>query len=253
MAKTNLFVLVGVFLFNVWSASAEVGAGACGRVFSPRFTSNVVKSTEGIIKIEESQSEFGVARELRYTEIKTKDGKEFGEMDLFNDPSDLIIGIDVNGNTQGHMYFVINNERVDGRMFFAGYTKDANWLISRGMVVRYTGLSAGDKLALANLLKAEPTVKGASCVAVACKFLFEMGPLEGISKTHVFPSKFLEVLAQNGIRGTDGKRLTPEIVVINSEARQFWNNLPSWVTVPKFIFKVLFDPYTWQGMGRKRN
>lgn len=216
-----------------------------------RFTSNVIEAIDKTVDANLFHQHTEVKRPLNYTAIKTCDGKRFSESEMFLEKSDLIIGIDVTGNTKGHMYFIINDEssgtRVDGRMFWAGYTTSTEWTISPGLIIRYTGLSPEDKLALIDLLKRDLPLKSATCVGLTCKYLLAEGPLAVDGKIHIFPSIQLQALAEHGLKGSDGQLLEPEIFTVNSEIDLFWNNLPSWQTVPKFIFKVFFDPYTWQG------
>ncbi len=195
------------------------------------------------------EKETGAKRTLRITSLKTKGGAKFSELEIFNDQSDLIIGIDITGNTQGHTYLIVNGTRVDGRMFFAAHTEmEEGWDLSNGLIVRYKNLPPENKAALLEWLNGDETLHVPTCVAAACKILFKEADFENKpSRNYWFPSKLLAHLAKTGLVGSDGKKIPAEIYTINTDVQKMWNNLPSWKSVPFFIFKVLFDPYTWQG------
>lgn len=84
------------------------------------------------------------------------------------------------------------------------------------------------------------------------KIVFEIAELAPANtKDYWFPSTFLTYIATNGLVTESGTQVKPDIYLLNSEIHMFWNGLPRWKTVPKFLLQVLFDPYTWQGLKNR--
>jgi hypothetical protein len=200
------------------------------------------------------KKETGADRTVAITALKTRDEKRLSETEIFGDTADLVIAIDVMGNTHGHTYLLINGTRVDGRMFYSPHTEvEKDWTISNGLIIRYKNLPPENREALLKWLASDEVLHTATCVEAACKILYEKAGLSNAPRKNFwFPSKLLAHLANRGITGADGKRVYPEIYTINRDARTVWDNLPNWKAVPKFIFKVFFDPYTWQGFFKKK-
>jgi hypothetical protein len=219
-----------------------------------KFTDKVIAYQPATISTREMKKETGVKRCLPYVALQTQGETLYSEMELFTDNSDLIIGVATTGNTRGHMYLIINGVRMDGRMFFAPQTEETtDWKLSKGLVIRYKNMPPENKQMLADWLATDAIVKGPSCVAVANKILYrETGFIKHDNKIHWFPSTYLKYLALHGLQGVNGERLTPEIYTLNADIHDFWNNLPTAIRVPGFIFKVLFDPYTWQGRKKAK-
>ncbi len=255
MTRMLLKNLIFVFFFM---GSAVGAIEPCHRALSSaevQFTENVVSAERFEISEEEIFKETGVRRAVEITALETKGGARFSERDIFGDEADLIIGIDVMGNTQGHTYMVVRGVRVDGRMFYAPHTEvKENWTLSQGLVIRYRRLPSANRKALFEWLESEKLIKTPTCVVAACKVLFEEAGFENPpEKNFWFPSKLLKHLLKTGLVGDSGERVYPEIYSLNRDVRAIWNNLPDWKAVPSFLLKVLFDPYTWEGFRKKKN
>lgn len=251
--------LISVFLLAIVSSLSAHGSECTGGPLGARFTTSVERCIPGHIPATEMKKNTGSAIDLDYVSIETVGQNSFSEKDIFTDSSDLIIGIDVTGNTQGHTYLIINGDRIDGRMFFAPDTiTEKEWHLSRGLILRYKNVPTENLNKLVQWVKSDQIIKTPTCVVAANIILFEKGGfrgprhvLTGRPKHYWFPSTFLKFLAKNGLVGTDGQRIHPEIYTINSDIHMFWNHLPTLYRVPTFFFKVLFDPYTWQGTEKK--
>lgn len=241
-------ILLGLLLC---APRAKAAASVCDTYFS-ELQENIRWSRDEI-SISETRKKMGAHRKLPYTKIETPNQAPFHELDIFKEPADLIVAIDVTGNTQGHTYLIIDGTRFDGRMFFAPHTVvKAGWKINRGLVIRYRHVPEENLKALVAWLESEQVMRTPTCVAAACKILYDVANFGGAPKRNYwFPSTFLKNIAQNRLIGVEGKPLEPEIYTVNSDIRLFWNNLPNWIRVPTFLFKVLFDPYTWA--GNKKN
>lgn len=220
---------------------------------TPRFTENVIQSTERTIPANEIMAQVGVNRELHMTELRTRDSQRFKESELFQgEPADLIIGFDNSGNTQGHMYLSVRGEndvmyRYDGRLFFRpqDVTKD-DFRLSPGMILRYKKIPEIHRRRLIALMESKMKIRRPTCVASAWSVLHEISHFASDSRLRPwFPGTFLKVFAQHGLVTEEGQRLTPEIYTINADAHDFWNNLPTWKRVWKFIIPVIMNPATW--------
>ncbi len=241
---------LSICLFIAQSAFAS--ASSCDTYFSE--LQELVQWTRDEISIDETRQKMGAHRNLPYTRVETPNAVPLHELDIFKEPADLIVAIDVTGNTQGHTYLIINGTRFDGRMFFAQHTvQKTDWKINRGLVIRYRHVPEQNLRALVEWLESEQVMRTPTCVAAACKILYDIASFGGAPKRNYwFPSTFLKNIAKNRLIGVDGKPLEPEIYTINADIRMFWNNLPNWIRVPTFLFKVLFDPYTWAGSKKKK-
>lgn len=230
-------------------AHSETPMDCVHRVAGLQFTSNVDGFSVRTISKEDAEKRLNVHRAFNYTVLLTKNGQNFSEQDLFNDKSDLIIGIDTEGNTQGHTYLIINDKRIDGRMFFALDTViDEGWTLSKGILLRYKNVPQETKDRLVAWLNSGKTFRTATCVATGCRLLYEIAQFQNPpDHDYWFPSKLLKHIAQTGLVTKEGVPLTPEIYALNSDITSVWNNLPNAVKVPTFLFQVLFDPYTWAG------
>jgi len=92
--------------------------------------------------------------------------------------------------------------------------------------------------------KKKEILKGATCVAVETKILFDIAKFDPIYKKRPwFPSALLNILAEKGL-SSGGAHLEPEVYLINSKIGDFWNNLPRWRNITGYIGKVLLDPRT---------
>jgi hypothetical protein len=247
-------VLVLFALSLLFTAHAAEEAAPCDEALArpdiaARFTENVESFRAVTLPLETIASEMGAKREIEVVEIRTKGGERFSERELFKEESDLIIGIDVMGNTQGHMYQVIKAVRIDGRMFFAPHTEEREgWKLSHGLLIRYKKLPQRNREALHAWLESPEILRTATCVAAACRIIYGVGGFENApNKNFWFPSRLLQHLARTGLVGDQGEKIYPEIYTLNKDVYKIWENLPSWKSVPFFIFKVLFDPYTWKG------
>jgi len=248
------YIKYSFLIFILALSFVEVQAGQCGgplRDVDALFTQNVLSAVPKQIAIENMEEKTGVSRTLEYVELRTKGEAEFSEPALFTDNSDLIIGVDVTGNTHGHMYMIINGARYDGRMFWAPSTvKKSDWRINKGLIIRYKGMPEANKQKLIEYMSAEENATHtATCVAGACTVLYQFSEF-GIDpgKLYWFPANYLKYLAENGLYGKDGVRLQPTIYTINHDINLFWDNLPTLRKVPSFIFKVLLSRYTWEGL-----
>ena len=203
----------------------------------PQFSDKVVSAEAGKIDIETVQKKLKTIRILDYVALQTINQAEFAESKIFLDePADLIIGIDITGNTQRHMYLLINQGRFDGRLFFAAHTFEAtDWVLSNGLIMRYKGIPQSTKQRLIDYLDSEQTIRAPSCVSASCKLLFEKGDLQGPGKWFWFPSTFLRYLEQNNLKTLDRIIIKPEIYTLNADIHQIWNNLPRWKRVLKFF------------------
>ena len=247
--------------------SVELGGSCLGVLEGSMAVLNqsLVKAQPMIVKLEEVQDRLGVAKALQLIELTTADGKARAEAEMFNDgPADLIIGIDVEGNTQGHMYLSIRDDspeaiakgettiRYDGRMFLRPEeVTRKDWTLSNGMILRYRKVPPEIRKKILDFLNAGGIIKEPTCVASACHLLFEVGgfPVTPDFGKPWFPGTFLQKLASHGLLAADGQRILPEIYTINRDHETFWNNLPRWKRVLKFILPVIFNPATW---GLKR-
>jgi hypothetical protein len=244
----KLGLLVALFALSI-TARGEINYI---KALDGRFTKNVESFQDSEITTTEMQKDTGANRALKYTSVNTVNGKTFPENELFNDKSDLIIGIDTTGNTQGHTYLVIDGVRMDGRMFYQPQTfTPSGWTISKGLIIRYKNIPPETKAKLVAWVKSQEVIKTPTCVAAASIVLFEKADLGNPGKRFWFPSKLLDYLALNGLTTPTGIKLQPEVYTINEDIHVFWNGLPTLVRVPSFIFKVLADPYTYQGNKAK--
>jgi hypothetical protein len=247
-----LYLLVlGLSLVVTLSAhSLELPSNCSDRLSFIQLSSKVGSFENGIIPLDELDLKTKSAIPIKYTSLKTINGQSYTEAELFNDRSDLIIGVDTTGKTKGHMYLIINGvARVDGRMFYAPTTVDIkNLELSDGLILRYKNLPPENKQKLLDWLTSSKNVHGPTCVSVGTKIVFNIADLAPGARDYWFPSTFLRYLTTTGLVGTHGEPVKPDIYLINSEIHYFWNNLPRWRTIPKFLFQVLFDPYTWQGL-----
>ena len=189
----------------------------------------------------------GTNKEFKYTYLKTDQRSKFKESDLFNDKSDLIIGVDTEGFTKGHVYMVIDDIRVDGRLLFARHTElRKKWEISNGIFVRLKGLPKENKQKLLELVASEETVRDLTCVASACKIIFEYGGLNGPGKEYLFPSDLLKyILDKNHELSNNPNRLKFEIFTLNSDAATVLKNLPTWFNVFPRVLQSILDPRNW--------
>lgn len=122
------------------SFDAHAVPASCSDSLSYIQLGSKVQSFEtGIVPFEELGIPAHPSVPVKYVSIKTVNGQAYTEDELFNDKSDLIIGIDTTGKTKGHMYLIINGvARVDGRMFYAPSTVDQkNLYLSDGLILRY--------------------------------------------------------------------------------------------------------------------
>jgi len=206
----------------------------------------------------------GVKREIQVVELSTvSDETSFLESDLFTDgPADLIIGVDANGNTQGHMYLMIRADdipsidpelkekqltiRYDGRLFRRDYQIKANGRLSNGLFLRYKNVPPELRHRILKFwIKGEKNIAW-SCVASAVKMLYDIGGFTGKpSRGKFFPSPYLKHLARNGLMDSEGNRLIPQIYALNRPAEQFWNRLPDLFKMWSFIIPLLTNPATW--------
>lgn len=258
----NLIIFSIVFFISFTQAMVIPDAASeCSRLLMmdesavTRFTINVDGWSDREITLAKSKKELGAAKTLKYTALLTKGGLDFSEDEIFNDKADLIIGISANGNTQGHTYLIINDQRLDGRMFLAPHTVDkSDWKLAKGVIIRFKNLPQITKDRLAAFLQSEKVLRTPTCVYAACRVLYdeEIGNFANPPDSYFwFPSNLLKHIAQTGLVTKDGVRSEAEIYALNSDIDLVWNNLPSAVKVPSFFFQVLFDPYTWQG-GKKK-
>jgi hypothetical protein len=259
----NKFLLLALALTTLTATTSIAGNcdSEASREFGPckpiaevnpqdsRFTTNVAGFDDREVPLDELSKATGVQQTISYTSILTKGNQHFSESELFTQTSDLIIGLDNEGNTQGHMYLILNGERFDGRMFRAAATVLQNgWKLSKGLIIRYRGLSQTDKDAVTKWLQSDDDIKAPTCVAAANKLLYGVLGFKNAPKnSYWMPGSYLKYLAANGLLNSEGDRLSAEIFVINTDIEQMWTNLPNWMKVPLFIGKVAFDPYTWAG------
>lgn len=224
---------------------------AVGR--APKLGPAVASATPGTVTVAQVQDEMGVARQLDYIGLETVNGaKDVPLKDVFPDydkEGDLIVGIDVNGNTQGHMYLIVDGVRIDGRMFFKGHDETSEPQISNGLAIRYRNIPEPNRTKLLEFVRSSEALKSPSCVATACKILYREAGFESGAKrpTHWFPGPYLKTIAEHGISGESGERMTPEIYTVNTEVERFWNNLPTWKGVWRFLVPVFKDTFGLSG------
>lgn len=252
MCSKKILISFFTVFFNLGFFFSLHSEETCDESLKLRFTSNVASFRRVTVPLETVEKKMGANRDIEVIEFRTLDEKRFTEKDLFNESADLIVGIDVMGNTQGHTYLVIDGVRIDGRMFFAPQTEiKEGWTLSNGLIIRYKNLPKANKDALKAWLETPTVLRTPTCVAAACQILYDIGRFENPPpKKYWFPSRLLKHLARNGLTGDDGSRILPEIYTVNRDIFKVWSNLPDWKSVPFFIFKVLFDPYTWAGAKR---
>ncbi len=252
MNSKKIFIRFFILFLNTFILGSTRCEDNCDEALKLRFTSNVASFRKVNVPLETVERKIGATRDIEVIEFQTLGEQRFSEKDLFNEPADLIVGIDVMGNTQGHTYLVIDGIRIDGRMFFAPQTEiKEGWTISNGLIIRYKNLPKANKDALKAWLETPTVLRTPTCVAAACQILYDIGRFENPPpKKYWFPSRLLRHLARNGLTGDDGSRILPEIYTVNRDVYKVWSNLPDWKSVPFFIFKVLFDPYTWAGAKR---
>ncbi len=249
----NCFYLLFLILTLSFNAPAQV----CGQVFSSKLSTlkNQSNINEQNIKFwkkmtlsgEKTEEYIGTNKEIKYTYLKTDQRKRFKESDLFKDGSDLIIGIDTEGYTKGHVYMIIDNVRTDGRLLFAQHTKQKEkWEISNGIFVRLKGLPEENKQKLYELIASEEVVRDLTCVAATCKIIFDYGGLNGPGKEFLFPSGLLKyVLDKNHNLSKNPNSLKFEIFTLNADAEYVLKNLPTWWNVFPRILQVYLDPKNW--------
>lgn len=245
----GLILTCYVLFFNLASAAQE-----CSQVFANTKNSSSILNLKNIISWQQSVLKSSraekyinttVKKDLNYTFIKTDQRRKLTESDLFNDKSDFILGIDTEGHTRGHVYMIINDVRVDGHILFAAQTETkTKWELSNGLFIRYKGLSAEGKQQLIDWINSDNNTRGMTCVAVACKLLFDKAGLNGPRKSFWFPSEILEYVLNNESSITRQNTASIEFYTINYKAEYVLRNLPKWSTLPKLFF-MLFDPRTW--------
>ncbi len=215
---------------------------------SEAFGPVVASAVTNKVTVERMADKTGVARTLDYVALTTNDGeKHVPRSQVFaGKPADLIIGIDVTGNTQGHMYLIIDGTRIDGRMFFKGQDESrGDPKISDGLVIAYRNLPEENKRRLIDWVRSDDTIHAPSCVATACRVLYGHGGLtSGPDRPRYwFPSTFLRNIAQHHLQGADGQQLKPEIYTIDCDIDRFWNNLPTWKSAYKFLLPVFKNTF----------
>jgi hypothetical protein len=238
-----------------------------GSSYKGLFTKKVASYKVTSLRPKEMKEIAGVKRFLKVVSIKTVPGEIVTERDLFKDGvSDLIVGIDSEGNTRGHAYLVIKfpngkQVRVDGRLFRQGYDltkEDDLWKISNGAFIRLRNIDPYHMEKLLDFINnrdQRSEVKNWTCVGVACQFLFEIAELisgpEG--RRPWFPSTLLRHVARYGFRDVYGNQIPVEVYTLNESPDFFWNRLPKHRSVLEFIWsmvKTLGDKGTWGSFGR---
>jgi hypothetical protein len=220
------------------------------------FTENVKSYDMITVLPDEVREKMGLERAFKLVQIQTDSNKRFQEREIFKNLSDLIIQIDVTGNTQGHMFIAVrgddgNSYRYDGRLFFRPQdVKKNDWRLSDGLIIRYAKIPERNRKALVefleDLLAKKCEVRAATCVGSAHKVMFEHGHfIHPKGRTPMFPSTFLKELAKTGLVTDEGERLAPEIYTLNRDYRVFWNNLPHVLRIWKFMIPVILNPATW--------
>ncbi len=240
----RLALIPGILILSLHSS-----AQFCPSVFSK--TNNLIReeyvkswSKESLPK-EIVEAELGTEKPIDYIAIKTDLRKKVQEEDLFTDQSDVILGIDTAGYTKGHMYMIINNMRIDGHILFAAPTEvKKNYTLSRGLFIRIKNLPEANKKRLQNWVSSGKATRAVTCVAVACKFLFEKAGLKGPKSYFWFPSEILGFIVEKGLIGTKKQKASIEIYTLNEKLDKIIEELPTWLTLPKLFF-MLFDRKTW--------
>jgi hypothetical protein len=88
-------------------------------------------------------------------------------------------------------------------------------------------------------------IKGPTCVAVESAILFDVAKFDKICENKPwFPADLLKAIAGKGLC-SDGVKLEPQVYIINSSIADFWNNLPRWKNMYRYILKVLKDRRTY--------
>lgn len=240
------FLILALVLFSGFNSQANL----CAATFTQRSSLPWLRN-ENIVRWEKTQlptelvPNKTIETSLDYVYLKSKKGT-VKESDLFTDTSDLILGIDTNGNTRGHVYMIVNNKRVDGHILYTAQTEThEDWSLSKGLFIRIKGLPEKNKQKLLQWAQSEDSVRGMTCVAVACKILFKKANLiKAPKKDFWFPSDIFEFIVDHGLYGHKNKKLDIEIYTLNQKAEDVLANLPTWNTLPKLFF-MLFDPKTW--------
>lgn len=229
-------------------------ARVCSTVFSesPFKSEDVEFSRELIDPGLLSGTDAGQKR-VPYIHVRSAEGARFSETELFREHADFVIGIDASGNTKGHMYVAMNNVRFDGRMFFAHSTFERSaWTIPPGLLIRYRNVPEEIKARLWDWMNSGETIQAPSCVAATCKLFFDKLDFQGGRHRFWFPDRMIKHLLEEAPLANGGEPLQFEVYAFGKDFSTFWSELPSWRTVPRFFFKVLFDPRTWGRRSHKK-
>ncbi len=245
MALFARLILIPAILILSLHSSAQL----CPSVFTKNNNfireENVKSWSKESLSKEVVEEELGTEKAIDYIAIKTDLRKKVQEEDLFNDQSDVILGIDTTGYTKGHVYMIISNKRIDGHILFAAQTEVENtYTLSRGLFIRIKNLPEANKKRLLKWATSGNATRAATCVAVACKFLFQRAGLKGPKSYFWFPSEILGFIVEKGLIGTKKQKATIEIYTLNEKLDKIIDGLPTWLSIPKLFF-MLFDRKTW--------
>ncbi|MDB5038707.1 MAG: hypothetical protein JWQ35_2235 [Bacteriovoracaceae bacterium] len=232
-----------------------------------------IKSYEIVsVTPEEASKTMGVRRAFKLGQIKTEPGKRFIETEIFKKPAAFMIGLDVTGNTHGHEYLAASdkgssNERktyaYDGRLFFnLPDVVKGDWHFSDGVIIRAENIPEENRAKLLayfeavvarkelktlspSKVKKLPNVRAATCIASACKVIYNIAGFKNNLGHPWFPSTFLKHLAEHRLIGADGKPVEFEIYTLNADYKTFWNNLPQLRRIFQYMGPVFRNPETW--------
>ncbi len=242
----------GIFSFLIFIFAFNAYANTCAGLFSglsaqPQLrTESLVRWEKTKLPMELIKQDRSRQKSLDYIYLKTKKRTNIKESDLFSDTSDIIIGIDTTGYTRGHVYMIVNNKRVDGHILYAAQTeRTENWSLSNGLFFRIKNLPEKNKRELMEWASSADSVRGMTCVTVACHVLFGKAKLiKGPKDELWFPSEIINFIVNRGLYGHKEQKVDVEVYSLNKKADVVLKDLPRWGTLPGLFF-MLFDPKTW--------